>query len=320
MGKLSLPTQLNAIDSQATQSHTSTQVSMQMVLPPNRRRCFKALGGGPRASGWLVLIMCCGLAAPLWAQRPGAHYLNHAAMPPGAIGSWQLLRGGAHAGYFQPVEIKAPEGALVSLAVEGRLDQLQPAPRLAGMLIGAVYRLRVANVASLEQAEVFPTIEVIDRLYPPENQAARFPIVIELTEDDLRLAAEGKFVTRVIYLEDPDNALPVAQEQQGWFEVAAGEDPLRVADELGRPVAIVRMGGRLPDDAANPGLEFLYGAPPWQAYQPRGMARRANAPSVPPAARSAPSLNAPAVRTTVARREYFDAPPRLSGQQERYRR
>ncbi len=37
-------------------------------------------------------------------------------MPPGAIGSRQLQRGGPLPGFFQPVEIKAPAGALISLA------------------------------------------------------------------------------------------------------------------------------------------------------------------------------------------------------------
>jgi len=39
------------------------------------------------------------------------------------------------------------------------------------------------------------------------------------------------------------------------------DDPLEVADRLGRPVAIVRLGGRLPD-AMGPDQRFLYGSPP----------------------------------------------------------
>ena len=92
--------------------------------------------------------------------------------------------------------------------------------------------------------EVFPTIEVIDRLYAPPGQECRFAIPVESTEDDLKLAVDGKFVTRVIYLEDPRNALPArdrSAKAQNWFEVAPGQDPLAVADGLGRPVAILRM-------------------------------------------------------------------------------
>ncbi|MGE0606767.1 MAG: hypothetical protein AB7O62_06540 [Pirellulales bacterium] len=291
---------------------------MNRVLP---HRCSPARhkrGGAPFASRWLWLVVCCGFASPALAERP-AHYLLHANLPPGAIGSWQLLRGGPHAGYFQPVEINAPQGALVSLAEQGHLEKLQPTPRLAGMLIGAVYRLRVANIPNRLGAEVFPTIEVIDRLYPPENQAARFPIVIELTAEDLQLAADGKYVTRVVYLEDPDNALPVRQEEQGWFDAVAGEDPLRVADELGRPVAVVRMGGRVPADPADPGMEFLYGAPPWQRYTPKA----APAPAAEPVegARLPPAAGQRGRATPAsARREYYDAPTRTTREQELIRR
>ena len=108
------------------------------------------------------------------------------------------------------------------------------------MLIGAVYRIRVTNVRLAEGVEVFPTIEIIDRLYAPVDQQCRFAIPVNLTEDDLRLAATGKFVTRVIYLEDPHKALPARSnlQTQDWFEASPGQDPLAVADGLGRPVAI----------------------------------------------------------------------------------
>ena len=181
--------------------------------------------------GWL------GAAATLPAQQPNVHYLHHGVMPPGAIGSMQLQRGGPLPGFYQPVEIKAPPGALISLAVAQQFDESQPAPRKAGLLIGAVYRLRVTNIRLAEGLEVFPTIEVIDRLYPPPGQECRFAIPIELTEEDLKLAIEGKFVTRVIFLEDPRHALPAREnpQVQNWFEAAPGQDPLAVADGLGRP-------------------------------------------------------------------------------------
>ena len=180
-------------------------------------------------------------------------------------------------GYFQPVEIKAPSGALISLAIGGRFDQPQAAPVVAGMLIAPVYRLRVTAIPANEGYEVYPTIEVIDRLYPPVGQEHRFPIVVELTQEDLQLALAGKFVTRVIYLEHPIDALPVPEDAVGqrWFEAEIGEDPLQVADTLGRPVAILRMGGRVPDRGDEPGAAFLYNSPPWLKFMPR---RRAAAP------------------------------------------
>jgi hypothetical protein len=212
----------------------------------------------------MLVIWWLGTAAMLSAQQPGVHYLHQGIMPPGAIGSRQLQRGGPLPGYFQPVEIKAPPGALVSLAVNCQFDEPRQGPRKVGMLIGSVYRMRVTNIRLAEGAEVFPTIEVIDRIYPPAGQERRFAIPIDITEEDLKLAIAGKFVTRVIYLEDPRSALPARDnpQSQTWFDTAPGQDPLAVADGLGRPVAILRLGGRLPDQNEDPRV-FFFGSPPF---------------------------------------------------------
>jgi hypothetical protein len=217
-----------------------------------------------------VLLGWLGAAAGLLAQQPPVHYLHQGVMPPGAIGRQQLERGGPLCGFYQPVEIKAPPGALVSLAVANRFEESQATPRKAGFLIGEVYRLRVTNIPGTEGAEVFPSIEVIDRLYAPVDQQRRFAIPVELTADDLQLALAGKFVTRVIYLEDPHNALPAREDlqTQHWFEAAAGQDPLAVADTLGRPVAILRLGGRLPDSIESPDLSFFFGSPTFMPIAP----------------------------------------------------
>ena len=161
---------------------------------------------------------------------------------------WQLQRGGPLRGYFQPVEIKVPPGAEISLAGGDPHPAEGAESLLAGMLIGQVYRARVTRIPLHLGEEVFPSVELIDRLYPPPHLAARFPIPIEITQDDLEAALDGKYVVRVVYLEDPRFALPVRQEpgRPSWFDVEPGEDPLQTADALGRPVAIVRMGGRVP--------------------------------------------------------------------------
>jgi hypothetical protein len=189
-------------------------------------------------------------------------------MPPGAIGSLRLHRGGPLSGYFQPVEIRAPHGARISLAQEVGFGQPHDSRALVGMQIGSVYRLKVTDIPNLPGEEVFPTIELVDRLYPPPGMALRFPIPVQLTQEELEMAAEGMFVTRVIYLEDPSQALPVdetPQSEQPWIEAAADEDPLVVADQLGRPMAILRMGGRVPL-AAGDDCQFSYGAPPAVMY------------------------------------------------------
>lgn len=197
---------------------------------------------------WAVMV--CFVSGPTAAaQSPPKHWLHAGATPPGAIGSQRLARGGPLSGYFQPVRIRAPQGARIALAEEGGFGAPQWDEVLVGMQIGPVYRMRVSDLPADPGQEVFPTVEVIDRLYPPEGLSQRYPIEVELTEDELDMAARGMFVTRIIYLEDPFQALPVSYEEtegQPWVEAPHGTDPLVIADELGRPVAILRIGNRIP--------------------------------------------------------------------------
>lgn len=213
------------------------------------------------AGSLLLAAVLIGLAygAEASAAEKSAHWHHAGAMPPGAIGRQRLLRGTPLLGACQPVEIRAPQGARIAPAagttfLEGHVDQL-----MVGLTIGPVYRFRVTEIPGHPGLEVFPTVELIDRLYPPPGQALRFPVPVELTQEELALAAEGRFITRVIYLEDPDLAPAIARDgkEQPWVEARAGDDPLVMADSLGRPMAIVRLGGRTPEgDEAS----FTYGA------------------------------------------------------------
>ena len=218
---------------------------------------------------WAVLA-CLAFGLPAAAQERPVHWLHAGAMPPGAIGSLRLHRSGPLSGYFQPVRIRAPQGARIALATEDSFGDAQAGDMLVGMQIGPVYRLRVTQIPNNPGLEIFPTIEVIDRLYPPPGLALRYPIPIELTRDELELAARGSFVTRVIYVEDPQQALPIAQRADGeqpWIEAPPGEDPLVVADDRGRPVAILRMGGRVPN-AAKTQADFGQLTPPFVVFDP----------------------------------------------------
>ena len=226
-------------------------------------------------------------AAVATAQYPPQHYFHSASQAPGTVGQGQLLRGGPLKGYYQPVEVQVPEGVLVSLAENGHFGPPEEDSVTAGMLIGQVYRLKVANIKFYEGMEVYPSIEVINRIYPPPGQARRFPIPIQLTAEELELALTGNFVTRVIYLEDKATALPIREDpkRQTYFEVRSDQDPLEIADRMGKPMAILRMGSRVPDRDQLSG-RFTFGTPPLIRY-----------PRLPEPI-STPSAQSPVVRET----------------------
>lgn len=244
------------------------------------RKTPRNAAGGPAILAAVAILAAMLTAGPAAAQQRPMHYFQSVDLTPGAVGRGQLLRDPRMPGYFQPVEVHVPKGATISLAAEGAFDPPEEGPVKAGMLIGEVYRFKVANIPNLPGMEVFPSVEVINRLHPPEGKAARFPIPVHLTQEELELALDGHFVTRVIYLEDPAAALPDRQrpEFQPYFEVQQQQDPLEVADRLGRPMVILRMGSRVPESDENG--QFQFGMPPLVRIPKEEVAKSAPSPAV----------------------------------------
>jgi uncharacterized repeat protein (TIGR01451 family) len=119
-----------------------------------------------------------------------------------------------------------------------------------GLRVGVGYRLRLSNLPDRPGAELFPVIEVVGHLHRPDGiDPSRFPIRVTFTADDLVDAVDhGRLVTLIAYLEDPEQALPIAlpKDEIPVVTLSPTEEPLRVAQALGRVMAIVRLGGRHP--------------------------------------------------------------------------
>lgn len=196
------------------------------------------------------------------------HPLMSAAMPPGQIASAHVASNAFHGAtlvnHVQPVRIVLPDSAEASMPV-GHGYSPSEADLQMGLMIGPVYRFRITGVPLAEGAELYPTLEIVDRTYPPPGMELRHPIRIDIDREDLDAALGGQMVTRVIYLEDTETAstLPQDDSPSRPLEAGIGEDPLDLADALGRPVAIVRIGSVLPP--SNPELlnRFHFGYPVW---------------------------------------------------------
>ena len=212
----------------------------------------------------VMLGMCDQALAQL--DRP-LHHRYNVSPAPGYIGQQQLRGDIRRIGYSQPIELLLPEGAKVAMAEGGAFTAPQATPLKVGLQLAQVYRFQISQIPLREGAEIFPTLEVIDRLHPPEGARWRFPVPVQITRDEIDLALAGKMVTRVIYVENPTTALAhhVDKRFQRYFEVRPDTDPVRVADQLGRPIAILRIGSRLPD-AQGPSDTFLYGSPPVERF------------------------------------------------------
>ncbi|NND96081.1 MAG: hypothetical protein HKN47_01990 [Pirellulaceae bacterium] len=194
----------------------------------------------------------------------GQHSLYSADMPAGVVGQARLNRRGPVANYFQPVAFSGPPGVRFALPNGANISESEE-NLMAGLLIGSVYRFQISGIPQQEGAELYPTVELIDRTYPPQGLATLYPIPIKIDETDMRAALDGHLVTRVVYLEDPQTALPLEQtaQQANVMDIAQHQDALKVADRFGRPVAIIRIGSLAPPRAPSLMPQFYFGFPSW---------------------------------------------------------
>jgi uncharacterized repeat protein (TIGR01451 family) len=153
----------------------------------------------------------------------------------------------------QVVRFQGPEGLVVEVLAPAPV----PVPQgdgagilTVGLKRGVGYRLRIAGIPERPGSELFPVIEVVGHLHRPEGvDPGKYPIRVVFIQDDLDDALDrARLVTKVIYLEDPDQAIPfrMAKDQIPVLTLNPTEAPLQVATALGRPVAIVRLGARTP--------------------------------------------------------------------------
>ena len=109
---------------------------------------------------------------------------------------------------------------------------------------GAIYRLKLTNLPSREGVELYPTLEVAPVTPRTDAFLAHAPIPIQFTDEDLDQVLSGNFVTKVIYLPDPefqDLAL-AGVETLVSTRLDPGVDPIAEADRRGSIMAILRIG------------------------------------------------------------------------------
>lgn len=111
---------------------------------------------------------------------------------------------------------------------------------------GGIYRLKVTNITGREGVERYPTLEVGPITPRTEAYLAHNAIPIQLTDEDFDQVAVGNFVTKVIYLPDPEfQELALAGvETLVSTRLDPGIDPIVEADRRGSILAIVRMGNK----------------------------------------------------------------------------
>ncbi len=211
---------------------------------------------------YLGVMAALGLAAPVLGGEPSRRYN----MPPAArLAEPGPMVGGPGPGVLAPETIPVPnygaptpttqilfnqpqamkiaydvvgDGSFTSecLIVPGRLEFAQ----------GGIYRLKLTDIAGREGVELYPTVEV--GIANPRTAAylAHNAISIQFTEEDLDQALSGNFVTKVIYLPDPEFQGEVISgiDTLVSTRLEPGLDPIIEADRRGSILAIIRLGNK----------------------------------------------------------------------------
>jgi hypothetical protein len=147
------------------------------------------------------------------------------------------------------VKFVGPEGMTVKwdVSAPGAFDS-QPlvAPGRYSFPQGAIYRLKLANIPGRAGVELYPTLEVGPMMPRTEAFLAHNTIPVQFTPEDFDQVQSGNFVTKVIYLPDPEfQELALAGvETLVSTRLDPGVDPIVEADRRGAILAIVRLGDK----------------------------------------------------------------------------
>ncbi len=208
-----------------------------------------------------VVAAVCGCRVPFVSHTlPPATMMQHPG--PGVDGPGPgVMTIGDPAGMMplqnSQVAFIGPEGATVAWSVgqPGVFDS-EPlvAPARSNFPQGSLYRLKLTDLPGRPGVELYPTIEIAPAVHRTEAYLSHNAIPIQFTEEDLDQVLSGNFVTKVIFLPDPEfQELAVAGVQElVSTRLDPGQDPIVEADRQGAIMAIIRVGNK---DLEVPGLE-----------------------------------------------------------------
>jgi len=193
----------------------------------------------PRLTLPLLLGLAC-LTAVALAQDPGQPFGIKVPPlpPPPAHGTAPLLH----------IRFLGPPGMHVGFYKGLLQERTFPAPVQVAVRPGYVYRVELTGFLRHPGVSLYPTLEVRGTLrLPPRIAAGKFPAPFVLSEDDIEQALAGSLITKVVYLEHPDKAIPASSnlDAPAELELPASRDLLFEARQIGRPIMILRLGQRL---------------------------------------------------------------------------
>jgi hypothetical protein len=196
-------------------------------------------------------------------------------MPPQPV-AMMMQQGPAAAGMSIQAIFNNPDGMQIDLDTTGNgsySGQSLIAPARFDFHVGTngnMVRMKLSNIPGHEAVELFPTIEVA----PINPRTAAYldhnAVPVQFTNEDFDQIATGNYVTKVIYLPDPEfQDLALANvETLVSTRLDPGDDPIVEADRRGSIMAIIRMGNKVQavNAAAAASPAAFYGGMPQQGH------------------------------------------------------
>ncbi len=239
------------------------QLIRERELPPAK---MDEKSEPPRPS-WLLMLAAAILALILinsaraqTLPESDRYPLLDQRVPVGVWSEWVRAAGRVNGVEFQPVQVELPSSGRVTWFAGS--SQAAIDSRDMALAVGHAYRLRLSDLPELAGLELYPTIELLDRLHPPAGHAEKVPLPLTFTIDELDAVAAGRMLTKVVYLEQPQFASPFELTSDTGIRTLNGRANLIAeADKAGRPIAIIRLGSRQPARGETRGPFFGGGAP-----------------------------------------------------------
>jgi uncharacterized repeat protein (TIGR01451 family) len=160
-----------------------------------------------------------------------------------------------------------PQGVRITVFPGTRLARMFDAPVVMGLRPGYVYRFELSNLPFNPGKTLYPEVEVRGVLVPrPGMKYLDFPLPFVFSQADIGAALSGGLITRVVYLEDPNRAVPADVQPDRPIELpdATEAEAIKNATANGRLMVIIRLGDRKPSPellqtAAIPGTVLFPG-------------------------------------------------------------
>lgn len=199
----------------------------------------------------IVMVAVVGCKGPCEQNLPPAQMLMEPGPGVGGPGPGVMSYQPAPptTGQSSQVAFVGPEGTVIAwdVNVPGQFDS-EPliAPGRYNFPQGAIYRLKLTNIPAHPGVELYPTLEVGPSMPRTEAFLAHNSIPVQFTPEDFDQVLSGNFVTKVIYLPDPEyQELALAGvETLVSTRLEPGVDPIVEADRRGAILAIVRLGNK----------------------------------------------------------------------------